>query len=472
MYKVIIADDEALILAGLQHKVDWAALGFEIVRACRDGRELLDAILESPPDLMLIDIQMPNLTGLDVMRRMYDSHPIPTILISGYSDFAYAQEALRYGAIDYLLKPFSSQMLQEAILKAKAELDSRLNSPRPTVDMMLSYFRMNQSRLSDEEMADYLSLSNTRACYWTAAFHGSCQLLHAGEDEIVLLPYDPETTLAIIHTDTPPTHYEAYLNEHFSFDRDAGIAQPFKHLTTLPERADAAYALLETRYLTRGIHLWSTEHESASIEHYLKCFWQAHRDKNYALLAQRLSRLPEYVNSHRLSIRSLEVLYNVIVNKAMELSLLRSVHYMTWKELLATYPSFDSLASDLYALFVPEGNGDDTALTSGEIIFRIKALVQNDYAQPISLQNYANRFHLDKCYLSSLFHKRVNETFTNYVTKIRIQHACEYLKTTDLSHGEIAHLCGFNTDSYMKQAFKKVIGITPLAYRQSAKAMK
>lgn len=472
MYKVIIADDEPLILAGLKHKIEWESLGFVIDRECIDGKQLFDAIATERPDLMLVDIQMPNMTGLEVLRLLQDSEAIPTILISGYSDFSYAQEALRYGAIDYLLKPVSSSVLQSAVMKAKKQLDARKTQKLADSDMLLPFLRMNENQLSSAEMADHLSLSGTKSDYWVVAFHGSCKLAHPVEDEVAFLRYDMETTLAVVHTNRLPENYETYLNEAFLFDHDAGVAEPFKHLSSLSERADMAYLLLEIRYLVRGVHLWSTEHEEASINHYLRRVREALEENNAALLAQTLNRLPEYISSHRLSVHSLEVLYNSLLAQRGSKESLQRVHYVTWKELIARYPASDRLIAALYSMFFPADEKEDSDLASWEIILRIQSLLQRDYAQHISLQVYADRFHIDKSYLSTLFHERTNETFTNYLTGIRIRHACEYLKTTSLSHNEIAQMCGFSTDSYMKKVFKKVMGTTPSAYRRAVRESK
>ena len=112
MYHVILADDEPLILAGLKCKIDWQAYGFDIVQECMDGRSLLNAVSEKKPDLLIMDIQMPQATGIDVMRELRTQHPVHVIVISGYSDFSYAHEALRYGVLDYLL-----QMKEQGVVR-------------------------------------------------------------------------------------------------------------------------------------------------------------------------------------------------------------------------------------------------------------------------------------------------------------------------------------------------------------------
>ena len=82
--------------------------------------------------------------------------------------------------------------------------------------------------------------------------------------------------------------------------------------------------------------------------------------------------------------------------------------------------------------------------------------LQQDYAQSVTLQGMASRFHIDMSYLSTLFHEHTGKIFTSYLTDIRINHACEYLRTTTLSNAKIAQLCGFANDSYMKKVFRMV----------------
>lgn len=469
MYKVLIADDEPLILAGLRRKIDWEALGFTIIGECTDGAMLLEAVKREKPDLLLVDIQMPQATGLEVLRSIQNFAPVAAIVISGYSDFAYAQEALRCGVIDYLLKPVSSATLQRAVMRAKQRLDAHATDGREEAGVWMRHIRAQLNKSKDGScVLAQLALSGSKRYYWVAAFHGQCRCLTPEQDEIALIQYDEETTVAVIHTNRDRGSCERYLAEHFSFDIDAGVAKPIEEITQLIKAADEAYLLLEMRRIKRGVHLWPTDNEERSLNFFLHQADAAFRAHDSVQISRLLRELPEYVTEHRLSIKSVERLYNSYMARFQsdkkEAQLLR---YFTWQEIFTEYPTVDELLSAMYAAFEPVCEADGSVTAAKAIVFKIKMILQRDYAQPVSLQDMAAKFHIDMSYLSSVFHEEVGETFTNYLTGIRVRHACEYLATTNLPHSKVAQLCGFNTDSYMKKVFRKVLNMTPSAYRNA-----
>lgn len=463
MYKVVLADDEPLILAGLRRKIDWNALGFEIIGECTDGRTLLDEVLAKNPDLLIVDIQMPHMTGLDVLRSISNISSVPSIVISGFSDFAYAQEALRYGVIDYLLKPVSSALLQDAVLKAKQRLDTTTAQGRRNASLMFHFLRMNVEKMPDSVLLSRLALSGSHRYYWIAAFRGNCVLCERVGEEIVMFRYDEDTVIAIIHCDVIPDDCRAFLNSRFRFDGDAGLCKPFERLRLFAQAADEAIAALEMTWFKHGVYLWSTENEEQSIKFFLRQLEQ--KGQNSAEISGLLSTLPTYLLEHRLNVRSVEAIYNTLVSKSRTRVQGQPVRYSTWKEIKTQYKNADYLLSELHRILVPGADSDDSASSSRAVVFKVKAILQKDYAQPLSLQSMAARFHIDNSYLSSLFREETGKTFTNYLTEIRVQHACEYLRTTALSNSKIAQLCGFTSDSYMKKVFRKVLGVTPSAYR-------
>lgn len=469
MYKVLIADDEPLILAGLRRKIDWESLGFTIIGECTDGAMLLEAVRREKPDLLLVDIQMPQITGLEVLRAMRNYAPVASIVISGYSDFAYAQEAMRCGVIDYLLKPVSSATLEKAVLRAKRQLDAHAPEGREEAGLWMRHIRAQMGKTKHgPDLLAQLALSGSKRYYWVVAFHGQCRCLTPEQDEIALVQYDEETTIAVIHTDRGMGKSEQYLAEHFIFDRDAGVAKPIEEITQLVKAADEAYLLLEMRRIKRGIHLWPTENEERSLSFFLHQVDEAFRARDGIRIGGLLRELPDYVTEHRLSMKGVERLYNsyMAIFRADRKDS-RLLRYVTWQEIFAEYPTVDELLSAMYAAFAPVCEEDSGVTAAKAIVFKIKMILQRDYAQSISLQDMAAQFHIDMSYLSSVFHEEAGETFTNYLTGIRVRHACEYLATTNLPHSKVAQLCGFNTDSYMKKVFRKVLNMTPSAYRHA-----
>jgi len=120
LFKMVIADDEQLIRDSLQICIDWGKYGIEIASCCKNGIEALDVIIDTYPDLILLDIKMPGLTGLELLEKINErDQDVEVILLSGYKDFDYAKKAIRFGVTDYLLKPINEELLVEAVQNAQ-----------------------------------------------------------------------------------------------------------------------------------------------------------------------------------------------------------------------------------------------------------------------------------------------------------------------------------------------------------------
>lgn len=119
MFTALIVEDEALIRKGLLHTVDWAGMDCVVVGDASNGKDGLAQILERRPDIVLTDIRMPQMDGLRMLEEALKVYSFSGIIISGYSEFEYARDALRLEAIDYLLKPIDEGKLRAAVEKAK-----------------------------------------------------------------------------------------------------------------------------------------------------------------------------------------------------------------------------------------------------------------------------------------------------------------------------------------------------------------
>ena len=123
-YSLIIVDDDAVIRKGLATLVDWAAEGYALMRECSDGKEALSLLAEKPIDVVLTDIRMNAVSGLSVAQYVYENRlSTRVVILSGYQEFAYAREALRYGVMDYLIKPVSIPKLLETFRAIRQTLD-------------------------------------------------------------------------------------------------------------------------------------------------------------------------------------------------------------------------------------------------------------------------------------------------------------------------------------------------------------
>lgn len=130
MHKLLIADDEYEIRNGLCHYIPWNEMGFEVVGHVENGLDVLKYISEHPVDVLLCDIRMPIMTGMDVARELSkQKSSIHVVLLSGYKEFEYAQQALEFGVRSYLLKPAKYKEINTVFSRIKEVLD---NNPAPT----------------------------------------------------------------------------------------------------------------------------------------------------------------------------------------------------------------------------------------------------------------------------------------------------------------------------------------------------
>lgn len=137
-FTVILADDEPQILEGIRDSVEWETLGFRVIATALNGKELLEQTETLRPDLVISDIKMPFLDGLEVARVLHENMMhIKIVLFSGWDDFEYAQLAIRYGVSEYVLKPIDFQEMQNLLKKIHRELETELEQ------------RQNQERFAE-----------------------------------------------------------------------------------------------------------------------------------------------------------------------------------------------------------------------------------------------------------------------------------------------------------------------------------
>ena len=173
MWKLIVADDEHKIRRGIVNLLDWQDYNVEITGEAEDGEIALEVITEKKPDIILLDINMPFLNGLNLLEKLKEiNNKSIVIIISGYDDFHYAQKALQFNVFDYILKPVSKKNMEEIILKAVNKLDTmeKENNYLKWVDKQLNknmdtikknfFSEWLNNKLSDEEVLKEMKFFN------------------------------------------------------------------------------------------------------------------------------------------------------------------------------------------------------------------------------------------------------------------------------------------------------------------------
>lgn len=137
MYKIALIDDEAVVRDGMKDLIPWEELGLELIGTAEDGEKGLLLIQEMLPDIVLLDINMPRLNGLDLAHILTKNYPlIKIILISGYDEFHYARQALRMGVQDYILKPVTKSEMVNLLYAIVGKLDEEREQIRKEADVL------------------------------------------------------------------------------------------------------------------------------------------------------------------------------------------------------------------------------------------------------------------------------------------------------------------------------------------------
>mgnify|MGYP000884139234 CR=1 FL=1 len=138
MLKVVLVDDEPSVLEGLRIFADWEQMGFEIAGEASNGEASFSIIRDTRPELVICDIRMPGLNGLELIEKVNaDISPSPKFMVlSGYNDFSYAQKALQLGALGYLTKPIDAKELKRELKRAAGIIENERSASRENLELI------------------------------------------------------------------------------------------------------------------------------------------------------------------------------------------------------------------------------------------------------------------------------------------------------------------------------------------------
>lgn len=165
MYKAILVDDEALIRDAIQETIQWEKLGFELTAVCQNGKEVVQILEKHPVDLVLTDICMPYMDGLELAKYINEKFPeIKVVIISGYDDFEYAKRAVKYQVQEYLLKPVTAAEFTEILNKIRQILDEQ-NKEQEYIHKMKHAYDENLPALKNRFLAGLVTSNSMPADY-------------------------------------------------------------------------------------------------------------------------------------------------------------------------------------------------------------------------------------------------------------------------------------------------------------------
>jgi two-component system response regulator YesN len=521
MYRAMVIDDEQWVRKSISRMIDELALGIEVVAEARHGEEALEMILIHKPDIVLTDMSMPIMSGQQFMKHLYTHHKeIKVIVISGFSNFEYLKSAISYQAYDYILKPVSVTDLKNALSKAIADFNKeRQNDYHRHLSLTARKLKREEflqhvanHRISNRsdiaKQAEELQIARPFGQYRLVAmayrrftqmaeakFKGNVDLLMFSlenilcdvieDDELLIFKSDDKMRLFLL---LPAEKYglseiRAVLSKYhdsvqslLNLDVLAGVSRMFGGLTELQTASKEAMDMVgQNPFGSNGLHVCFYDEIVTSLDvewitnFDLKKIKQALAVKSEQDIKRFLASLTDKIGSYKeISIHDINREFrklSIAISEGMkENSLINPYehHVMEWM----IGPEDVTAFIDKMTKQVEYGFRHSGGVGLRNVMEEITGFLKEHYFEDLSLVDVATRFHFDPTYFSKLFKAFNKESFIEYMTRLRIEKACDLLLNSNMKIHEIAELVGYENQRYFSQVFKKVTGNTPSDYRE------
>lgn len=528
MYRAIIVDDEADVREGLQLLVNWEAHGFRVAGEAANGAEALEYMPVWRPDLVFTDIRMPVLDGLAYIRRLRDQFPDMIIFVfSAYGEFHYAKEAIGLGVTDFLLKPMTRDALIECLGKARHMLDRRQmmvgkarverqfmqekklqelchgKLPKPddlfcpeekrsgedghvwqVLLLEMDDYETYVTELSESEL-DLKRFMIRNIAAELGARCGAVQLYEDSQERIgMLLQYGRTTPPEL---DALCADIRNALHRFVKISVSLGVGKPYADWRSVRvSRHEALQALeymlleekggvfryeqLESRYHS------ATDRTQASAAIHIAAILQALDETDGRQLGKELE---SFFDSLRTRAGTPELARGICLELIMGIvRLVREYDGDTgliFGDRLQRYEtvymkrSMDDLRQWLTEICgrAVRHLSELRAARLPDVMQEVKAFIDAHYAEDISLKMISVHVYKNPAYLGQLFKTTFGESFSQYLTKVRIDKAKELLRKDQMRVYEIAEKTGYVTLDTFYQRFKQVTGMNPTEYKAS-----
>lgn len=433
--KVLLVDDEIFTIRMLQSVIHWKELGLELAGYAQNGEEAYEKVLRERPDIIISDIRMPGMDGLEFLRKAYAWNPeVKTILMSAYADFSYVKEGLKLGCSDYILKPVDETELEHALRKVVFTIQGEKEQEQVIARSVRQMDSVNLYRY----MRTGHGKNKVLRLWQEAAMHVyyvfQIQMNNTTIDE-----YSSSSNIELGHEGYYMNMLErisaAYSGKAYVFDYEENC------WTILLAGADGVPREMIAKKLAERMK------EETGIQ-VTVCFSEP---------GHTLEELPElYAQVRDLS------KYSFYVGDADILGYGFNCDRQDLEEVC-----------DIGRLKDQEQKGEgQTASGQKEYsrpVMESIEIIEKNYNQNLSLEDICAQVLVSKNYFCYLFKREMGMSVWNYLTVVRLQHAKKLLEETNLRSYEIAFQVGYDNPSYFSKIFKKYENMTPNAYRESRK---
>lgn len=528
LYNILLVDDETDVLEAMKKKIDWEALGFCLAGTAENGQEALEMAEQLHVDVVMTDIKMPYMDGLTLCKKLKENYRnIKVVIYSGFDDFEFAREAVHLEAEEYLLKPISSKDMENVFGKIKKKLDEEFNQHR-NVNKLYEYYRKSlpamqeqfvmgvlEGKITGERLKNMMEMYelDLNAPYYVVVnlyaeaavkeqSEKTAQLLNfslrdmAEEylkekmsfycinylDEVIfifMLQEDKEIENVLYHVDQICKMGSRVLDVQVT----GAVGQPCNSLDTLLSSYQEAKTAMEYRTILGGSQVLYIKDIEPNPQDSVAFMEYDFQNLVRAVKIGDRKETDEAIQSFMDSLRNGCITPNQYQLICMELStelmkigrsyklrtkqIFGAGEHIPWQELYK-HLSVDELESWLREIcnnlrHTLRHERSDSTIRLTE---QAKAYIGEHYKEnDLSVETLCHQLNVSAAYFSTIFKKEVGLSFVAYLTKIRLEHAVELLRTTEDKTYVIAEAVGYTEPNYFSYVFKKQYGISPSKYR-------
>lgn len=532
MLRLLIAEDEKTTREGLRDCIDWQSYGMELVKEVSNGNEAWEFIKEGKIDILITDVVMPVVDGIELVRRIRDAGlDIKIIIISAHWDMPYLKSAFELEAINYILKPIDLKELDNVLKKVSNKCIQEISQKK----MMEEYRRKiaeSMPLLKERFFMELLAGKMTDAEYIKHRLR------------FLELPLECDESYAVLSIQVeglPNAESDSCLE-----NREIALLS-IKNL--LEENLKKGYSLIREKdgdamlsVILPCIDMDSCDNLIDMSQQIQQAIWDEMQIKTSIGIGKAVKGIPNVHISFRQSIRALEQKFflgenqtihiddiekitckmefypgdildkiieymrigksdaaggqvgtlfeeiravpklklDYVYNICMEIIILLRRQLMEFKisghdlyemyslDQLARIKDIDQLRNCILKVVKDAAEQVSMVLnnTSNNIVNLIKKNVQERYSENLTIQDLGKEFFITPNYICLLFKKETGDTFTNYLTKVRVDKAKEFLKDLKFKMYEVAEKVGYKDPDYFAKVFKKYTGVTPSEYRE------
>ena len=525
MYSILIVDDEDDARVAIKDFTPWNEYGFEIPREASNGMEALEIIDEKLPDVIITDIRMPYMDGIEFIEKVRNeySSSVDVIILSGYDEFTFAQTAMRLNVADYVLKPVSIESMKEVLKRAKERLDQdrakvsdmeKLEAfYHDAIDLYREKFLVSlifPARKADEsliyERAKEYEIPLGGNLFAVAAIDLPQEILssvavveiieEATKDREDIIHFQYESQIVLIFTSSMEKEFsslfskqiyrtlsllQSEFNHYFSRPFNIGLGEIVNTLPLLPDSYKGAMEALNYSAIYPEQHIIGIR-DVETIEN--------DRDERSGENRSELVMAIKFGNAEDTEkavhpffhgLTETENIQNTVLSLLTIISEICSAYGKNIATLLDGEDLFLALshantlsrAEKLVTKLAVEANRTASGVRENShirFVENAKKIIKERYNNPLfSLDQIADEISVSPAYFSTTFKKETGISFVQYLTNVRLEKAKEMLRNSDAKTYEIAEKSGFSEPNYFSFIFKKNVGVSPSQYRNEGR---